>query len=181
MAASTPRIDNIETTRPTEGEGLSLVLSDGGDRGGSSSGETFIVNFDVEDITNNEGIEHVAQTATTASYLNVTETGVYSISWLARNPTGNTDRGISKNAKGASDPNGSGTDFTSSSFDKLVSVVGAENTLAMLGGESQSSNEGDMLTVVVKLNDGDRVRCHATEDLGTGNNNWIRVEQLLKF
>lgn len=170
--------DSVVSTQ--QGSGLALVITGDGSLGGSSSGEIYIANFDTVDFNDSDVINFVAQTTTTASYFTALEDGLYSIHWMSR-ASGAADRGISKNAKGASDPNGSGSDLTSSSFDKLVAVAGAENTLAQLGGESQASNEGDVITVVVKLSAGDRIRFHAMSALGSGNNNWCRVEQLFKF
>ena len=151
---------------------------DSSNRGGSSSGEDYIISIKDLQSATGTGINLVPQTATTASYFDVTESGLYSINILLRSPTDNADYGISKNAKGSLDPNGSGPDTTSTLFDKLSSVVGYENTLTQAG--EQQINRGVNLTAVANLNKGDRVRIHATNDVASGDNTFARIEQIFK-
>lgn len=169
-----------------QGVGLALVLEGYIGRGGALSGEDNIINFDEPAAYNpgGKGLLFVARTDTTAQYITVLESGLYSIYWSCRASSNAMDKGVTKNAKGASDPNGLGSDFTSSDFDKLQSVVGHENTLLMAGGENVPVEMHNPMSSVVRLEAGDRVRFHISDAGGTpspGGNNWARIEQLMKF
>lgn len=158
----------------------SVLLLEGGNgtniRGGSSSGETVVVNF-VQTPTTDTGFAftYVPYTSTTGDYVQVTQSGLYSIACSIRSASA-LDYEITRNSKGSSDPNGTGSDNTSTSPD------GSTGDYVLVKSADAAANSCTSCSVTVRLNQNDRIRIQSAQDPITSNSKVrFRIEQLYKL
>lgn len=158
----------------------STMLVDGGNanaRGGSSGGETTVCNFAAsatEDV--GAGITRTAQTTTTGDFYEIKEVGSYAIMVSARTAVANFDLSITLNSKGASDPNGTGSDLTSTAPDAMSGSIVLQTV------QEAAANACPGISVSKRLQVGDRIRIQCNADpVTSAEKTRIRIEQITKF
>lgn len=139
------------------GEPNSEMIADTGfstTHGGTSSGETRIRNF-TNFTADSEAVTHNARTTTTADSFTIKISGGYYIEYSDRLGGGASDLGISKNAKGSIDPNGSGSDQTST-------TIGSVTFPERLAFTQQDNGFINSVSGSVILKAGDVIRAHTS-------------------
>lgn len=147
-------------------------------RGGSSSGETQIINFNETPVTDTgSAFQLNSRTATTGFSVTILQRGEYSIHTSTRTSVANSDLAIGINSKGASDANGSGSDLTSIDTD---SVNGQPILTKAI--DASGANEGLNTSFTKILDIGDIIRIHCNNDPSSGvSKTRLRIEQNIKI
>ena len=129
-------------------------LDVGNGLGGSSSGETRVRNINHTG-TIGDGLTYTARTTTTGSYITANYDSLVNISYSDGGLAGGVRYGITINSKGASDPNGSGADETSTSLGSGTLSRTKLTGVNHAGGLEMNTSR------TIRLNAGDRIRCMA--------------------